>query len=139
VVAEEHAMLGLPEVKRGLFAAAGGLARVGRRLPPALALELALTGEPVTAQRGYELGLVNRVVPRGTSVAAAIELANVICQAAPLAVRLSKRVIRTGIAEGEEALMKLQAELARDIWSSDDFAEGPRAFIEKRAPRWTGH
>ncbi len=138
VIAEEHASFGLPEVKRGLFAGGGGLVRLGKRVPMALAMEIALSGEPISAQRAYELGLVNRVVPKGESVRAAVDLANVICQASPLAVRLSKQMIRTGVLRGEDELWALQAQLGAALVRSEDYVEGPRAFIEKRAPRWTG-
>src|SRR5919198_2678447 len=93
IIAEAHATFGLPEVKRGIFAGGGGLVRIGQRLPPAIALEVVMTGEPITAQRAYELGLVNRVVASGHSVEAAVDLANVICQSAPLSVRLSKKIV----------------------------------------------
>ena len=138
VLAEEHASFGLPEVKRGLFAGAGGLVRIGKRLPMPLAMEVALTGEPLSAQRAYELGLVNRVVPKGEGVRAAVELANVICQAAPLAVRVSKKIIRTGVLQGEAELWALQGQLGAELMRSEDFLEGPRAFVEKRAPQWKG-
>jgi enoyl-CoA hydratase len=138
VVAEEHASFGLPEVKRGLFAAGGGVVRLGKRLPLPLALEVALTGEPLSAQRAFELGLVNRVVPKGEGVRAALELANAICQGAPLAVRLSKRVLRASVTHDEQELWALQAELGAELRTSQDYLEGPRAFIEKRAPNWTG-
>ncbi|HEY1297743.1 MAG TPA: crotonase/enoyl-CoA hydratase family protein [Chloroflexota bacterium] len=138
VVAEEHATFGLPEVKRGIFAGAGGLVRLGTRVPMAVALEMAMTGAPVSARRALELGLVNRVVPSGQSVPAAMELANVICEAAPLSVRLSKRVIRASVTRGEEGLFALQAELGAELLQSEDAREGPRAFVEKRAPRWAG-
>ena len=136
VVAEEHATFGLPEVKRGLFAAGGGVVRLGKRLPLPLAMEVALTGEPITAQRAYELGLVNRVVPTGEGVSSSIQLANTICQGAPLAVRISKRLLRASVAQGEEELWALQAELGGELRRSEDYLEGPRAFIEKRAPQW---
>jgi len=115
IVAEEHATFGLPEVKRGIYAGARGLVRIGQRLPMSLALEVAMTGEPLTAQRAYALGLVNRVVPQGEGVRAAVELGNVICQAAPLSVRLSKRVVRTTFAQGEDEALVLQNELGAQL------------------------
>jgi enoyl-CoA hydratase len=138
VVAEEHASFGLPEAKRGMFAGGGGLVRLARRVPMTLALEVAMTGEPLSAQRAYELGLVNRVVPSGQGVRAAVELAEVICRAAPLSVRLTKRVIRSGVEQGEDDLFALQARLGAELRQSEDYREGPRAFLEKRAPRWQG-
>ncbi|MBV9582995.1 MAG: crotonase/enoyl-CoA hydratase family protein [Chloroflexi bacterium] len=138
VVAEEHATFGLPEVKRGIYAGGGGLVRLGKRLPMPLALEVAMTGEPLSAQRAYALGLVNRVVSTGQSVRAAVELANVICQAAPLSVRLSKRMIRASVGQGEDELWELQAQLGGELYQSEDSREGPRAFVDKRAPRWQG-
>jgi enoyl-CoA hydratase/carnithine racemase len=138
VVAEEHATFGFPEVKRGIFAGAGGLVRIAKRLSMAQALELAMTGEPMSARRAYELGLVNRVVPSGESVSVAVQLANVICEAAPLSVRLSKRVIRASVAQGEDELWALQAQLGAELRQTEDYHEGPRAFVEKRAPRWQG-
>lgn len=138
VVAEEHATFGLPEVKRGIFAGAGGLVRLGRRLPMTLALELAMTGESLSAQRAFELGLVNRVVPSGQGVRAALELAELICQAAPLSVRLTKRVVRSSVEQGEDELFALQARLGAELRQTEDYREGPRAFLEKRAPRWQG-
>lgn len=138
VVAEEHASFGLPEVRRGLVAGAGGLVRLGKRLPLPLAMEVALTGEPLTAQRAHALGLVNRVVSKGEGVRAAVELAKVICQAAPLAVRISKKMLRTAVLQGEDELWALQAQLGAELMRSEDYLEGPRAFIEKRAPHWKG-
>jgi enoyl-CoA hydratase/carnithine racemase len=138
VVAEEHATFGFPEVKRGIFAGAGGLVRIGKRLSMAQGLELAMTGEPMSARRAYELGLVNRVVPSGEAVRAAVQLANVICEAAPLSVRLSKRLIRTSVAQGEDELFALQARLGAELRETEDYYEGPRAFVEKRAPQWKG-
>jgi enoyl-CoA hydratase/carnithine racemase len=138
VVAEQHATFGLPEVKRGLFAAGGGVVRLGKRLPLPLAMEMVLTGEPITAQRAVELGLVNRVVPSGEGVRSSVELANTICQAAPLAVRVSKKIVRASLAQGDGELWDLQAQLGAELRRSEDYLEGPRAFIEKRAPRWKG-
>ncbi len=136
VIAEEHATFGLPEVKRGIFAGAGGLVRLGRRVPMALALEMAMTGEPIAAQRALELGLANRVVPSGDGVRAAVELAERICQAAPLSVRLTKRVLRSSVEQGEEEVFALQTRLGTELRDTEDYREGPRAFLEKRAPRW---
>ena len=138
IVAEAHATFGLPEVKRGIFAGGGGVVRIGQRLPTSIALEVVMTGEPITAQRAYELGLVNRVVPSGQSVQAALELANVICQAAPLSVRFSKKIVRTAISQGEGAVFALVDELGPAVRNSEDGHEGPRAFAEKRQPVWKG-
>jgi enoyl-CoA hydratase len=138
IVAEEHAQFGLPEVKRGVFAGAGGLVRIAHRLAPSVALEMVLTGEPISAQRALDLGLANRVVPKGQGLPAALDLANVICAASPLAVRLAKHVVRTAMGSEEDELFELQSQLAEQLRTSEDFKEGPRAFIEKRAPQWKG-
>lgn len=138
VIAEEQARFGLPEVKRGVIAAAGGLVRISRRLPPSVALHMALTGEPISAEEAWSLGLVNRVVGTGQGLPAAIQLGATIAQAAPLAVRLSKRIIRSVIATGENSIFELQGQLVEDLRQSADFAEGPRAFLEKRPPQWRG-
>lgn len=140
VVADEHATFGLPEVKRGLFAAAGGLERLPRRIPPSIALELVLTGAAIDAPRALDLGLINRVVPKGTCLDGAIDLAELICQNAPLAVQFSKAVVRASFASGADELMDdtYLRDLRRAAVRSDDFREGPRAFAEKRKPNWTG-
>jgi enoyl-CoA hydratase len=136
IIAEQHATFGLPEVKRGIFAGAGGLIRIGQRLPMPIALEIVMTGEPLTAERAYDLGLVNRVVPSGDGVRAAVQLANTICQAAPLSVRLSKRIVRSSVEQGEEQLFALQDQLGAELRRTEDYREGPRAFVEKRTPQW---
>jgi enoyl-CoA hydratase/carnithine racemase len=136
IVAEEHATFGLPEVKRGIYAGARGLVRIGQRLPMSVALEVVMTGEPLSARRAYQIGLVNRVVPSGEGVRSSVELANVICQAAPLSVRMSKRVVRATFAQGEEEALELQNQLGAGLRDTEDWQEGPRAFVEKRAPRW---
>ncbi|MGD9793734.1 MAG: enoyl-CoA hydratase-related protein, partial [Acidimicrobiia bacterium] len=140
VVADEHATFGLPEVKRGLFAAAGGLERLTRRIPPSIALELVLTGTAIDATRALQLGLINRVVPKGSCLDASIELAGLICENAPLAVQFSKAVVRASFSLGADELMKDEhlRELRRAAVRSEDFKEGPRAFAEKRPPNWTG-
>ena len=139
VVASTEATFGIPEVKRSLVAAAGGLFRLPRKLPFNVAMELALTGDPITAERAHHFGLVNRLVEPGTALDAAVELAEAICVNAPLAVKESRRLVlesvsvtddRDGVRQSGAALMGLA--------STEDFAEGPMAFIEKRAPVWKG-
>ncbi len=132
-----HARFGIPEVRRGLMAVAGGLIRLPRRIPRAVALELAMTGDTIDAERARELGLVNRVVDPGSVVDEALGLAERIAENAPLAVRTSRRIIRESADLDESAAWDLQAELAREVFTHDDAREGPRAFAEKRPPRWT--
>ncbi|KQU52331.1 hypothetical protein ASG84_25090 [Rhodococcus sp. Leaf278] len=138
VVADERASFGLPEVRRGIVAAAGGVEKLSRRIPPAVALEMILTGEPITAQRAFDLGLVNRVTPNGGALGGALELADLICKGAPLAVRYSKAVARLSSSIGETDALKEFDSLRREVFRSQDAAEGPRAFAEKRQPNWTG-
>jgi enoyl-CoA hydratase len=101
-------------------------------------MELILTGQAIDAGRALQLGLINRVVAKGTCVDAAVQLAGVICDGAPLAVRYSKAVARSSISLGEETVASELRQLRRAIFTSDDFREGPRAFAEKRPPRWKG-
>lgn len=138
VVAADHARFGLPEVQRGLAALAGGLVRLSRRIPRALALEMIATGQPIDAARAATIGLVNRVVPLADLPAAAVELATTIAGNAPLAVRESLIVARRAIDGDEAELWAMNGAMARLIGRSGDAREGPRAFVEKRAPRWTG-
>ncbi|MBB5780818.1 crotonase/enoyl-CoA hydratase family protein [Nonomuraea jabiensis] len=141
VVAAESARFGLPEVKRGIIAGAGGAFRLAAQLPAKVAMEILLTGEPVTAADALRLGLVNRVVPQDRVVPAALALAEVISANAPLAVQASKRIAR-GIADGtvasERAAWERTAAEGAAIMRSADAKEGPRAFAEKRAPVWEG-
>jgi crotonobetainyl-CoA hydratase len=139
VVAAESASFGLPEVRRGIFAGAGGLFRLPAQIPKKIAMEMILTGEPITAQRALELGLVNRLVPRDQVVDAAMDLAGKIIANAPLAVQASKRVancIRDGRAQNEAEYWELSRSEALALKRTADAAEGPRAFAEKRTPRW---
>lgn len=141
IVAEEGAIFGLPEVKRGLLAGAGGLLRLPAQIPQRLAMELILTGDPITADQALAWGLINKVVPAGTAVEVALALADRIAQNAPLAVQASKRVA-LGIVDNDrrDEASRWQvndAEIAT-ILTSEDAAEGPRAFAEKRAPQWQG-
>jgi enoyl-CoA hydratase/carnithine racemase len=139
-IADEDARFGLPEVARGLAAGAGGLIRLAQRIPKVVALEMTMTGVPISAARAYELGLVNRVAPSGTALAAAREMAGTIAANAPLAVRESRgMVLRTVHAdEDADAVWEENTAVMGRIFSSDDAKEGPRAFAEKRAPIWTG-
>jgi enoyl-CoA hydratase len=136
VVASEAASFGLPEVKRGLFAAGGGMF-LSTRIPLAVALELTLTGDPMDAARAYSLGLVNRVVPGDQVVDAAVELAERIARNGPLAVQATKELVRLAVTDAEKATTR-QAELQPAVFASDDAKEGATAFIEKRDPVWTG-
>jgi enoyl-CoA hydratase len=139
VVASTNARFGLPEVKRSLAAAAGGLFRLPQVLPPRVAMELVLTGEPIEADRAHQLGMVNRLVDPGKAVDAAVELAEVICANAPLAVRESRKVVLASLAfADEDTLWTMSGRAMATLMQTEDFAEGPRAFIEKRAPEWKG-
>ena len=138
VVAADHATFGIPEAKRGLIAGAGGLFRLPRRLPLAIALELALTGDPIDAQRAFELGLVNRVVPRHQLMEEALVLAERIAENAPLAVRYSKAVMLQALDGDEEEGWRLTDEAVGVVFTSADAMEGPVAFAEKRPPNWQG-
>ena len=138
VVASRQAAFGLPEVKRSLVAAAGGLFRLPRALPRNVALEIALTGDPIDADRAYNLGLVNELVEPGEALDRALALAERICANAPLAVWATRRVLLGSAGEGDEVGWRLTDEAFAEIVRSEDFAEGPRAFVEKRSPEWKG-
>lgn len=138
IVAAEEAQFGLPEVKRGIIAGAGGVFRVARKLPPAIAYELLAAGEPIDAARAHGLGLVNRVVGAGEARAAAIALAAQIAENAPLAVQHSLIVARQAPDLDEAALFVEMRRCGAIIRESEDFKEGPRAFLEKRKPVWKG-
>jgi crotonobetainyl-CoA hydratase len=140
-VAVDSASFGLPEVKRGIYAGAGGAFRLGRQIPPKIAMEAILTGEPIPAAMALQLGLVNRVVPAEGLLDAAFDLAERIMSNAPVAVQASKRIAR-GISDGavtseRDDWDRSHAE-GQVIITSADAAEGMRAFAEKRAPRWQG-
>ncbi|MCE0762795.1 crotonase/enoyl-CoA hydratase family protein [Pseudonocardia kujensis] len=138
VVAAETATFGITEVKRGLVAAGGGLLRLPERIPYHVAMELALTGNHVPAPRMAELGLVNRLVPTGAALDAALTLAGEITANGPLAVRTSKRIIAESLGWPAAERWARQAELVAPISSSEDAREGATAFAEKRPPVWTG-
>ena len=138
IVAVSTARFGLPEVKRGLVASAGGLYRLPRALPQALALEMILTGEPISAERAYQCGMVNQCVAPGELMAAAQALAARITVNAPVAVRQSLRVAKRALDCTDAELRDLSQQAQAAVYVSEDFKEGPLAFIEKRAPRWVG-
>ncbi|MYM20599.1 crotonase/enoyl-CoA hydratase family protein [Brevibacterium sp. 5221] len=138
VVAAENAKFGLPEVKRGLVAAAGGLVALPNRAPRAIAMEMALTGDMFDAQYVRAAGLVNRVVPAGSALEAALELAAGIAANGPLAVRVTKRVIVEQAGWPADEAYARQQEIVGPVFESADAKEGATAFAEKRAPRWTG-
>jgi enoyl-CoA hydratase len=138
IVAARGARFGIPEVKRGLVAAGGALLRLPRRIPYHLAMELALTGELVDAERMAEVGLVSRLVEPGTAVAAALELAGTIAANGPLALAASKQILVEAPAWPADAVWERQAAISDPVRASADAREGSLAFAEKRAPRWQG-
>ena len=141
LVAAASATFGLPEVKRGLVAGAGGAFRISRQLPRKLGMEMLLVGDPLTAERAFEFGLVNRIVPREQLMDEALALAEKIAANAPLSVQSSKRIalhIVDGKSRDEEAAWALTVAERMIVVQSEDAREGPLAFTEKRAPQWKG-
>jgi enoyl-CoA hydratase len=138
LVAAEDAKFGLPEVKRGLVAAGGGLLRLPQRVPYHLAMEWSLTGELIPAQRGYEVGLVNRLTPKGGALDEALAMATAIAANGPLAVAASKRILVEAPDWPAAERFDRQREINEPVRSSEDAREGATAFKEKRAPRWQG-
>jgi enoyl-CoA hydratase len=136
VVASNRSSFGLAEVKRNLIAGAGGLFRLPRAIGRSAALEIILTGEPLAAQRAYELGLVNHVVAPDQVIPKALEIAERICAAAPLAVWASRKVVLASAYEDDETLITMQNAEFEAIMASEDTKEGLNAFIEKRLPSW---
>ena len=137
IVANKDAKFGIPEAKRGLAAAAGGLMKLPDLIPPKIAMELALTGDFIDAQRAYDLGLLNRVV-EGSALDAAKELAAKINENGPLAVRVSKQIIEDSRGWTLENRWDEQAKLLPQVFMSHDAREGSLAFAEKRKPNWQG-
>lgn len=138
IVASSRSAFGLAEVKRNLIAAAGGLFRLPRAIGKAPAMEVILTGEPLSAARAYELGLVNRVVEPDQVLPTALEIAARIAAAAPLAVQASRRVVLASADLEEEDLKSMSNKEMAAVMNSEDTKEGLTAFIEKRPPNWQG-
>jgi enoyl-CoA hydratase len=138
IVAARGARLGIPEVKRSLIAAGGALLRLPRVLPRTVAMELALTGEPIEAERAYELGLVNRLAEPGEAVAAALALAETIAANGPLALAGTKRILTEAVDWPDSDFFARQGEISGPVMSSEDAREGATAFAEKRSPVWRG-
>lgn len=139
VVASEAAVFGVPEVKRNLVAAGGALFRLPRKIPRNIAMELILTGRlDFSAQEAHHYGMVNHLSAEGEALARAIELAEQICEAAPLAVRESRRIALETTDEPDETGWKRSNEGIVKMFGTEDFSEGLNAFIEKRAPEWKG-
>jgi enoyl-CoA hydratase len=137
-VASRGSKFGIPEVKRSLVAAAGGLVRLPRVLPPAIAMELAITGDTLDAERAHHFGMINEVCEPGAVVDAAHALAARVTANAPLAVRMSRQLVLDAPGQPDREGMKAAGRALAELSTTDDFAEGPRAFIEKREPNWTG-
>jgi enoyl-CoA hydratase len=138
VVASTTATFGIPEVKRSLVAGAGGLFRLGRKIPLNLAMELTLTGDPIDAARAHHFGLVNRLVEPGHALEEAISLAGQICANAPVAVRESRKIVLEATNAPDDIGWKMSVEGMAIAMRSEDFSEGLTAFIEKRPPVWKG-
>ena len=137
IVANSGSKFGIPEAKRGLAAAAGGLIKLPRQIPPRIAMELALTGEFIDAARAYDLGFVNRIV-EGPSIDGAKELAKAVAANGPLALIASKAIIRDSHSWSDEEMWKNQASYIAPVFVSEDAREGSLAFAEKRKPNWQG-
>ena len=138
IVAARGARLGIPEVKRSLVAAGGGLLRLPRVLPRNVAMELALTGDPIDAERAHELGMVNRLAEPGEALATALELAEAIAANGPLALAATKRILLDSADWSDAEFFARQLEIVGPVAGSEDAREGARAFAEKRAPVWKG-
>ncbi|CAN5257487.1 crotonase/enoyl-CoA hydratase family protein [soil metagenome] len=139
VVAAETAVFGIPEVKRNLVAAGGGLFRLPRKIPRNIAMELALTGRlDFSAERAHHFGLVNRICAEGAALDTALELATEVTTAAPLAVRESRAIVLAATDQPDDVGWQLSGEGIMKMFGTEDFNEGLTAFIEKRDPQWKG-
>ncbi len=137
-IASTAARFGLPEVKRSLLAAAGGLVRLPRAVPAAIAAEIILTGDPIDAQRAHHFGLINELCEPGAALEAAMALAERVNANSPLAVRESRRLMLEGAGQSDRDAIIAASRAMGALSSTEDYHEGPRAFIEKRPPNWKG-
>lgn len=138
IVSAENAAFGIPEVKRGLVAGAGGLLKLPRQIPRRIAMEMALTGDAIDARRAYELGLVNRIVEPGRALEAAQQLAHKIAANGPMAVLASKKIMTESQEWSAQEMFSKQNDIALPVFSSQDAIEGATAFAQKRPPKWRG-
>lgn len=138
IVAAKGAKLGIPEVKRSIVAAGGALLRLPRRMPYHVVMELALTGDPLPAERFHELGLINRLSEPGEAVQGALELAGTLVQNGPLALIASKRILQEQFDWSSSEMWERQREITAPVMASEDAKEGATAFKEKRDPVWQG-
>lgn len=138
LVAAAGVKIGIPEVGVGLFAAGGGLLRLPRVLPYGVAMELALTADPITAEQAHAYGLVARVAEKGGSLDAALGLAERIARNAPLGVAASKQLVKASLDQTEAEFWAYQAPFVGKVFTSNDAKEGPAAFAQKRQPNWSG-
>ena len=138
IIAADNSKFGIPEVKRGLAAAAGGLVRLPRQIPSRVAMEMALTGDFMDADRALSIGLINQIAPAGEALAQAKLLAAKIAENGPLAVKRSKQVIKESIDWSQEEMFDNQQAITSAVFLSEDAIEGATAFAEKRKPNWKG-
>ncbi|HVN86298.1 MAG TPA: crotonase/enoyl-CoA hydratase family protein [Candidatus Binatia bacterium] len=138
IVCATDTVFGLPEVKRSLVAGAGGLFRLPRAIGMAPALELIMTGDPLPAERAYQLGMVNQIVRANEVMTAALALAERVVAAAPIAVQHSRRIAIRAFTDDDDALWQASGQGFAEVAKTEDFREGPKAFIEKRPPQWKG-
>ncbi len=138
LVAAEGAQLGIPEVKVGLFAAGGGLQRLPSRVGFGKAMEMAISGDPISAEEAHQYGLVSRITAAGEALSGAIELAESVAANAPLSVKASKQLIWAAVNQSEEAFWEAQKPHMATVFASEDAKEGPAAFAQKRKPNWSG-
>ena len=137
-VAVETARLALSEARWAVLPGAGGTQRLPRLVPTGIALEMLFTAQPIDADRAYEVGLVNRVVPVGQALDAALEIAALIARNGPLAVTAAKRAVLDGLGRDLAAGLELEQQLSKELFKTEDAAEGPKAFREKRTPNYQG-